>query len=96
MLAVLTPSELVEAEAAYRVIPLSDSWKEAGTIAATINNKFEQFIAGKAGKKRVDKDRLHGPEDYIPRLKPPKKQASKVNQSSIDTYQRMIESQFIK
>lgn len=94
MLAALQPEELAEAFAAYRVVPLGDSWKQTGVIAATINNKFEQYTAGKAGKRRVDKDRWRVPEDFIPSMKPKKPDTPKVNQASIDVYQRMIESQY--
>lgn len=94
MLAALSPEELVEAFAAYRVIPLGDSWKQTGVVAATINNKFEQYMAGKAGKRRVDKDRWRVPDDFIPRMKPKKPETPKVNRASIDVYQRMIESQY--
>lgn len=95
MLADLTPAELVEARIAYEVVPLNDGWRQAGTIAATFHNEMERYMAGKAGKPRVDERRLHKPADYIPKVRLRKRAAEiEVNQASIDTFQHMIEQQF--
>lgn len=83
MLAALSPTDLVQARAAYRVLPLDDGWRQAGTIAATFHNEMERYMAGRAGKKSVDEKNWRSPEDYIPRIRAAKK-TSKVNQASID------------
>jgi hypothetical protein len=94
MLADLEPPELVEARAAFRVIPLDDGWQQAGTIAATIHNEMEKFFAMKAGKRRIDERDLRKPDDYIPKIRR-KKRGIKVNQASIDAYQQMIQQQYV-
>lgn len=76
------------------MVPLDDGWSQAGTIAATIHNEFERYTTFKAGKSRVDKGRLNKPGDYIPRIKFSKPKAIRVNQNSIDYFQRMIETQY--
>lgn len=95
MLASISAEALVEMWAAYRVIPLPDSWRESGTIAATIHNEMERLFAMKAEKRRIDEDRLHDPEDYIPSLSIKSPDRVKVDQRSIDDMQRRIERQFI-
>ena len=95
MLAEMEPSELIEWRAAKEANPPEDRFKPAGTIAATFHNEMERYCAGKAGKSRVDESRLHGPDKYIPRIQPKQRQQIKVNQTSIDITQRIIESAFI-
>lgn len=57
---------MVEARAALRVVPLEDGWAQAGTVAAEVNNVLERYIAGRAGKRTVPRDRLRLPKDYLP------------------------------
>lgn len=94
MLACLEPRQLAEARAAYRVIPLDDGWRQAGTIAATVHNVMAHYMAGKAGKRRVDEKDLRKPDDYIPRVRVRTKESVAVDQASIDAVQQMVEQQY--
>ena len=94
MLDQLTPQQLVEARAAYAVVPLDDGWRQAGTVAATIHNEFELFKAAKAGRRSIDESRLRGPDDYIPKLKSVRRAAIEVDQGSIDAHQAAMESRY--
>jgi hypothetical protein len=93
MLAALEPWELCEIIAAYSVVPFDNGWEQAGTIAAAVHNEMERYMAGKAGKRQVEKNRWHSRSHYIPKLKRLSAKP-KVDRTSIDTYERLIESQY--
>jgi len=92
MLEALTPPEIAWARAAYETVPLSSGWKQADTIAGAIHNEMEVFMTAKAGKRRVDKSRMHKPGEYIPKLRPKKRTA--YNLASIDNYHAIIQAQY--
>ena len=86
MLAELTPEQLVEWRAAVDVVGLDDSWHQAGTIAATLNNKVAEVQAGMAGKEKVPDDWLHQAKEYIPLLR--RKAASQATTGGMMTPQQ--------
>lgn len=66
MLDELEPRQLSEWFAYYRIEPFGESWKQAGTIAATIHNET-LYTRAASGDKPTDADR-DSPEDYMPRF----------------------------
>lgn len=94
MLAALSPQEFVEARAAYETVPLDDGWRQTGTVAAAINNKFEKLFAINAGRSSIDSQNIREPQDYIPKVKFKKDSELRVNQASIDAYQQTLEQQY--
>lgn len=96
MLAHLSPEELAEARAAKEVVPLDDGWKQAGTIAATVHNELTKYMFAKAGKARVDKSEWFSADDYIPKIREPRKSAIRVNQASIDMTESIIANHFAR
>lgn len=94
MLADYDPEEWAEIEAAYETATLDDGWRQADTIAGAIHDEAEINRQVKAGRRSLDKTRMHKRGQYIPRVRL-KKTSVKVNQSSIDITQRIIESQFL-
>jgi len=95
MLDELTPAQIVEWRAAKETLPLDDGWRQAGTVAAEVNNTMARYVAGKAGKSRVDKRSLRSPDEYIPKIRGKKRGSVRVNQASIDVYHAMIRQQYV-
>ena len=69
MLESMTPQQMDEWIAYYRIEPFGDEWLQAGTIAAVMYNVVASVGAAMGGKSLKDKD-MRDPDDFIPSDKP--------------------------
>lgn len=62
----MTPEEFEE-RWAHHLMSLGDEWQIGAMVTAMIHNTMERFMAAKAGKTSVARNRLIEPDKLIPR-----------------------------
>lgn len=83
MLDELTPQQFDEWYAAYRAGLFRDQWEQAGLIAAEVHNGFGAIRKG-LNDQSVTADYFTNPSDYDPTRATGNRDASKLDQASID------------
>lgn len=89
----LTPEQLRKWRAAYRAVPLGDSWDQTDTICRTIHDANERNIAARSSRK-IRPDDLSQVGDYIPYIKTTRRGAIRIDHASIAAHQRSTEANY--